>query len=479
MLQPLQIKDVSVRYAEAIAEMRDFLSKAGVPTGRAASLGYVAARLQQDRTFRRDLTSYIWVVIEDTDRRITYSNLLGVLAIATAGTHFAADADDFGAHDLLRFLMEARRSLEEAPEVDDQSPVPAASTDGSPDRLASPVDVPRVPLNTPLRSGRVPAPIARPPQKARKSPVAWVVAAAFLLAALLAGVGLRSRSTSTAVDIPRGAAESSVEGSVAPTPNLESLGGAPDKVASLRHGRPVPLARQASHRAPSGSPAPISREAPSTLPTVAMDRITHDAPVTRAAPADLTPAPAPAAMVPAPRPTGTPNTSSGAIPSAVLSRRVGSRPIPLAYGDDSTADSSKYPRLLRRRPAATALSEDGSSLVAEKRPATASSFARSNVAVSRGVVRPISLGIMAANVLYSPAPEYPVAASAANVQGEVKVEAEVDRDGHVASARVVSGPPMLRDAAVDAVQHWRYRPFLAAGKPTSMNATAIVDFQLP
>ena len=72
-----------------------------------------------------------------------------------------------------------------------------------------------------------------------------------------------------------------------------------------------------------------------------------------------------------------------------------------------------------------------------------------------------------------------MAASAANVQGEVKVEAEVDRDGHVASARVVSGPPMLRDAAVDAVQHWRYRPFLAAGKPTSMNATAIVDFQLP
>lgn len=97
---------------------------------------------------------------------------------------------------------------------------------------------------------------------------------------------------------------------------------------------------------------------------------------------------------------------------------------------------------------------------------------------SASTVRPVSLGIMAANVLYSPAPVYPAAAAAARVQGEVKVQAEVDRDGNVASARVISGPPLLRDAVMDAIQHWRYRPYFAGGKPVAMSALAVVDFQL-
>jgi len=85
---------------------------------------------------------------------------------------------------------------------------------------------------------------------------------------------------------------------------------------------------------------------------------------------------------------------------------------------------------------------------------------------------------MAANVVYSPAPAYPTAASAANVQGEVKVEAEIDRDGNVTAARVISGPPLLRDATVDAIEQWRYRPYLAGGKPIGMNAIVVMDYQL-
>ncbi len=100
-------------------------------------------------------------------------------------------------------------------------------------------------------------------------------------------------------------------------------------------------------------------------------------------------------------------------------------------------------------------------------------------ATAQGIVRPASLGIMAGNVLYSPAPAYPAAASASHVQGEVRVQAEVDRDGNVAFARVISGPPLLRDAALDAVQHWRYRPYLLSGKTVAMSTTAIVEFELP
>jgi len=77
---------------------------------------------------------------------------------------------------------------------------------------------------------------------------------------------------------------------------------------------------------------------------------------------------------------------------------------------------------------------------------------------------------MASNLLYSPVPAYPAAASASHVQGEVKLSADVDRNGNVASVRVISGPPLLRDAALDAVQRWRYRPYISSGGPIPMAA---------
>jgi TonB family protein len=86
---------------------------------------------------------------------------------------------------------------------------------------------------------------------------------------------------------------------------------------------------------------------------------------------------------------------------------------------------------------------------------------------------------MASNVLYSPVPAYPAAASTLHVQGEVKLSADVDRDGKVASVRVISGPPLLRDAALDALQRWRYRPYRSSGGPIPMAAIAIMDFELP
>ena len=96
-----------------------------------------------------------------------------------------------------------------------------------------------------------------------------------------------------------------------------------------------------------------------------------------------------------------------------------------------------------------------------------------------GSVRAISLGVNASNVLYSPTPVYPRAASDAHVQGDVKVETNVDRNGNVASVRVVSGPPLLRDAALDAAQRWRYRPHFTGSEQAAMSAITVFEFQLP
>jgi TonB family protein len=64
------------------------------------------------------------------------------------------------------------------------------------------------------------------------------------------------------------------------------------------------------------------------------------------------------------------------------------------------------------------------------------------------------------------------------VQGQVRLEAEVDRSGNVISTRIVSGPALLQEAAVNAVHNWQYRPYLYDGKPVAVNATVVMDFQL-
>ena len=99
-------------------------------------------------------------------------------------------------------------------------------------------------------------------------------------------------------------------------------------------------------------------------------------------------------------------------------------------------------------------------------------------AKTRSIVRKGSAGMTAANVIFSPAPAYPAAASAARVEGQVTVQAVVNPEGKVVSVRAVSGPSVLRDAATEAVQRWRYSPLLDNGKPISVTTVAILDFKV-
>jgi TonB family protein len=97
----------------------------------------------------------------------------------------------------------------------------------------------------------------------------------------------------------------------------------------------------------------------------------------------------------------------------------------------------------------------------------------------QGTVHTGSTGTMASNLMYSPEPEYPAGAIAAGVEGEVTIRAVVGPRGNVIDERVVSGPPQLRDAALEAVRRWRYRPYEQDGKPVAIATTAILDFQAP
>jgi len=76
-------------------------------------------------------------------------------------------------------------------------------------------------------------------------------------------------------------------------------------------------------------------------------------------------------------------------------------------------------------------------------------------------------------------PDYPEAARQAGVQGLVVLDAVVDETGVVTQTKVVSGPPVLAAAAMDAVRWWRYDPYLVGGQPATVETTITVNFQLP
>ena len=82
-------------------------------------------------------------------------------------------------------------------------------------------------------------------------------------------------------------------------------------------------------------------------------------------------------------------------------------------------------------------------------------------------------------ILYQPWPKYPPEAVKAGLQGTVRLEAIVGKDGSVKKLKVVSGDPLLAKAATDAVSHWRYKPTLLIGTPVEVETEIDVIFKLP
>jgi protein TonB len=90
----------------------------------------------------------------------------------------------------------------------------------------------------------------------------------------------------------------------------------------------------------------------------------------------------------------------------------------------------------------------------------------------------VSAGVAGGNLIRKVRPIYPEIAKAARVSGTVVLAATITRDGFVTNLQVVSGPQMLRQAAIDAVRDWRYRPYLLNNQPMEVQTTIDVDFNL-
>jgi len=75
-------------------------------------------------------------------------------------------------------------------------------------------------------------------------------------------------------------------------------------------------------------------------------------------------------------------------------------------------------------------------------------------------------------------PQYPAIAKAAHVQGTVVLHAIIAKDGTVQQLQLMSGPPLLVNAAMEAVRQWRYQPTLLNGEPVEVDTTIQVVFTL-
>lgn len=90
----------------------------------------------------------------------------------------------------------------------------------------------------------------------------------------------------------------------------------------------------------------------------------------------------------------------------------------------------------------------------------------------------VSTGVQEAKIISRVQPIYPAIARQARIQGTVKLHAIIDKDGTIQSLEVVSGPPLLIQAAVSAVKQWRYKPTLLSDEPVQVETYIDVIFTL-
>jgi len=86
--------------------------------------------------------------------------------------------------------------------------------------------------------------------------------------------------------------------------------------------------------------------------------------------------------------------------------------------------------------------------------------------------------VQAPKLIYQVQPVYPPLAKQARVQGDVVLDSVIDQQGHVTQLKVVSGPPLLVESAMQAVAQWKYQPTLLNGQPIAVGMMVTVHFDL-
>jgi protein TonB len=90
----------------------------------------------------------------------------------------------------------------------------------------------------------------------------------------------------------------------------------------------------------------------------------------------------------------------------------------------------------------------------------------------------VSSGVTQGLLVHQVKPEYPASAKSAHMVGTVMLAAVVGKDGKVKEVRVISGQPILAQAAERAVRQWQYKPYQLNGQPVEIDTTINVVFKM-
>jgi protein TonB len=86
--------------------------------------------------------------------------------------------------------------------------------------------------------------------------------------------------------------------------------------------------------------------------------------------------------------------------------------------------------------------------------------------------------VESARLIFQPKPDYPPLAKMARIQGTVRLDAIISKDGTIQDLKVISGHPLLVKAALDAVGRWRYQPTMLNGDAVEVATEIDVNFTL-
>ena len=98
-------------------------------------------------------------------------------------------------------------------------------------------------------------------------------------------------------------------------------------------------------------------------------------------------------------------------------------------------------------------------------------------AVPEKTVKPEE-SLVPARLVSSTQPVYPFLAKQAHIEGNVVIEVQIDAAGIVTGTKVISGPQALRQAAINAIAHWRFEPARLRDWPTASTTMVTLRFML-
>jgi periplasmic protein TonB len=91
----------------------------------------------------------------------------------------------------------------------------------------------------------------------------------------------------------------------------------------------------------------------------------------------------------------------------------------------------------------------------------------------------VSQGVSQGLLIKSVEPVYPSLAKQMHIQGAVELLANIGKDGSITKVKLLSGDSVLSHAAIDAVKHWKYKPYYLNDQPVEIQTQITVKFKLP